>query len=123
MKHIQHSVRLSPALNRTLGMLAEQRGMTCYQLLGRAIEAGLASMIGTPSAQPSMAAFGDDIAARLFAIEALVDRGLFTASAAYVYARRAALRGEGDVDKLDASLGDAVQSAYHRQRALASEIL
>ena len=123
MKHIQHSVRLSPAVNRTLGLLAEQRGMTCYQLLGRVIEAGLASMIGTPSAQPSMGAFGDDIATRLSTLEALADRCLFTASAAYVYARRAALRGEGDADKLDASLGEAVQSAYARQRALASEIL
>jgi hypothetical protein len=123
MKHIQHSVRLSPAVNRTLGVLAEQRGLTCYQLLGRAIEAGLASMIGMPPGQPSVATLGEDIAARLFALEALADRCLFTASAAYVYARRAALRGEGDADKLDTALSEAVQSAYARQRALAGEIL
>ncbi len=123
MKHIQRSVRLSPAVNRTLGVLAEQRGLTCYQLLGRVIEAGLASMIGSPSGQPSMAAFGEDITARLFALEALADRCLFTASAAYVYARHGALPGEGDADKVDATLGEAVQSAYARQRALAGEIL
>jgi predicted transcriptional regulator len=124
MKHIQHSVRLSPALNRTLSTLAEQRGMTCYQMLKRAIEQGFAAMTATKSASSTMADVGDeiaDMAARLTLVEALADRSLFTASAAYVYARRAALRGEGDPDKADAALGEAVQSAYKRQRALARE--
>ena len=72
----------------------------------------------------SGAAVGNDnITTRLSTLEALADRCLFTASAAYVYARRAALRGEGDVEKLDAALSEAVQSAYARQRALAGETL
>jgi predicted transcriptional regulator len=124
MKHIQHSVRLSPALNRTLSALAEQRGMTCYQMLKRAIEQGFAVMTNAKSAGSSMSDVGDEIAtmsARLALVEALADRSLFTASAAYVYARRAALRGEGDAEKADAALGEAVQSAYKRQRALAAE--
>jgi predicted transcriptional regulator len=126
MKHIQHSVRLSPALNRTLSALAEQRGMTCYQTLKRAIEQGFAAMTTAKSAGSNIADVGDEIAAmsaRLALMEALADRGLFTASAAYVYARRAALRGEGDADKADAALGEAVQSAYKRQRALAAEAM
>jgi predicted transcriptional regulator len=124
MKHIQHSVRLSPALNRTLSTLAEQRGMTSYQMLKQAIEQGFAAMAATKSAGSNIADAGDEIAnmsARLALVEALTDRGLFTASAAYVYARRAALRGEGDADNADAALGEAVQSAYKRQRALARE--
>lgn len=124
MKHIQHSVRLSPALNRTLSALAEQRGMTCYQMLKRAIEQGFAAMTTAKSAGFNLAEFGDEMAgmsARLALVEALADRGLFTASAAYVYARRAALRGEADADKADAALGESVQSAYKRQRALARE--
>ena len=56
-------------------------------------------------------------------IEALTDRSLFTASAAYAYARRAALRGDGDADKADAAMGEAAQAAYKRQRALAAEAL
>jgi predicted DNA-binding protein len=126
MKHIQHSVRLSPALNRTLSALAEQRGMTCYQMLKRAIEQGFAVMTNAKSAGSSMSDVGDEMAvmsARLALVEALADRGLFTASAAYVYARRAALRGESDAEKSDAVLGEAVQSAYKRQRALAAERL
>jgi predicted DNA-binding protein len=126
MKHIQHSVRLSPALNRTLSALAEQRGMTCYQMLKRAIEQGFAVMTNAKSAGSSMSDVGDEMAvmsARLALVEALADRGLFTASAAYVYARRAALRGESDAEKSDAVLGEAVQSACKRQRALAAERL
>ena len=126
MKHIQHSVRLSPALNRTLFILAEQRGMTCYQMLKRAIEHGFAVMINAKCAQSDMADVGGEMAAlsaRLDLLEALSDRGLFTASAAYVYARRAALRGDSDAENTDASMGEAAQAAYKRQRALAAEIL
>jgi predicted transcriptional regulator len=126
MKHVQHSVRLSPALNRILAALAEQRGMTSYQMLKRAIEQGFAVMTTAKSTGSNIADVGDEIAAmsaRLALVEALADRGLFTASAAYVYARRAALRGEGDADKADAALGESVQSAYKRQRALAAEAM
>lgn len=126
MKHIQHSVRLSPALNRTLSILAEQRGMTCYQMLKRAIEQGFAVMTNTKSDPSGVADIGGELAAlsaRLDLVEALADRGLFTASAAYVYARRAALRGDSDVDNTDVAMGEAAQAAYKRQRALAAEIL
>jgi hypothetical protein len=126
MKHIQHSVRLSPALNRTLSILAEQRGMTCYQMLKRAIEQGFAVMTNTKSDPSGVANMGSELAAlsaRLDMVEALSDRGLFTASAAYVYARRAALRGDSDAENTDASMGEAAQAAYKRQRALAAEAL
>jgi predicted transcriptional regulator len=126
MKHIQHSVRLSPALNRTLSALAEQRGMTCYQMLKRAIEQGFAVMTNAKCAGSSISDVGDEMAtmsARLALVEALADRGLFTASAAYTYARRAALRGDNDPDKTDAAMGAAAQAAYKRQRALATERL
>jgi hypothetical protein len=53
----------------------------------------------------------------------VADRGLFTASAAYTYARRAALRGDNDPDKTDAAMGEAAQAEYRRQRALAAERL
>jgi hypothetical protein len=126
MKHIQHSVRLSPALNRTLSALAEQRGMTSYQMLKRAIEQGFAVMTNAKSTGSSMSDVSDEMAtvsARLALVEGLVDRGLFTASAAYTYARRAALRGDNDPDKTDAAMGEAAQAAYKRQRALAAERL
>ena len=126
MKHIQHSVRLSPALNRTLSILAEQRGMTCYQLLKRAIEQGFAVMTNASTGQPDSNDISSGLAAlsaRLDLLEAFSDRSLFTASAAYVYARRAALRGDSEAEKTDAAMGEAAQAAYKRQRALAAEIL
>ena len=126
MNHIQHSVRLSPALNRTLSILAEQRGMTCYQMLKRAIEQGFAVMTNGKSDPSGTTDVGGELAAlsaRLDLVEALSDRGLFTASAAYVYARRAALRGDSEPDNTDAAMGEAAQAAYKRQRALAAEAL
>jgi hypothetical protein len=122
MNRVLLSIRVPVAQDIMLKHIAQVRGVTRYQALIRVIEIGLTSIM-QPSAGSNGAIGSDDISARLSAIEALVDRGLFTASAAYVYARRAALRGEGDADKLDATLSDAVQSAYGRQRALASEIL
>jgi hypothetical protein len=122
MNRVKITVRIPLPHDVMLKHIAEVRGLTRYQALVRVIEIGLTSIMA-PSAGSGGAVGNDDIAARLSVIEALVDRGLFTASASYVYARRAALRGEGDADKLDATLSDAVQSAYQRQRALASEIL
>jgi hypothetical protein len=122
MNRVLLSIRVPVAQDIMLKHIAQVRGVTRYQALIRVIEIGLTSIM-QPSAVSGAALGGDDIAARLAVIEALVDRGLFTASAAYVYARRAALRGEGDADTLDATLSEAVQSAYLRQRALASEIL
>jgi len=96
MKHVQHTVRLSPALNRALASVAQQRGLSSYQALKRAIETGLGQMTNAPSASVGAALSGEEratLSARLALIEALTDRSLFTASAAYVYARRGALRG------------------------------
>jgi hypothetical protein len=122
MNRILLSIRIPVAQEIMLKHIAEVRGVTRYQALVRVIEIGLTSIMA-PSVGSGSTLGTDDIAARLSALEALVDRGLFTASAAYVYARRAALRGEGDADKLDATLGEAVQSAYQRQRVLAGETL
>lgn len=122
MNRVKITVRIPLPHDVMLKHIAEVRGLTRYQALVRVIEIGLTSIMA-PSAGSGSAQVGEDIASRLAALEALTDRCLFTASAAYVYARRAALRGEGDVDKLDATLSEAVQSAYHRQRALASEVL
>jgi hypothetical protein len=120
MNRVLLSIRVPVAQDIMLKHIAQVRGVTRYQALIRVIEIGLTTIMH-PSVPSQGAGAGDDIAARLAVIEALVDRGLFTASAAYVYARRAALRGEGVADTLDATLGEAVQSAYARQRALASE--
>ena len=125
MTRIKLTIRIPAAQEVMLKRIAEARGLTRYQALGRAIEAGLGVMANAP-ARSATAVIGDELAAiavRLGMIEALADRGLFTASAAYAYARRAALRDERDAEVTDAAISATVQSAYQRQRALAREVL
>jgi hypothetical protein len=125
MNRVRVTIRIPSAQEVMLKREAAARGLTRYQALVRAIEMGLAVMMEAP-ARSNSALTNDEIAdvsARLALVEALADRGLFTASAAYVYARRAALRGDNDPDKTDAAMGEAAQAAYKRQRALAAERL
>jgi hypothetical protein len=125
MNRIKLTVRIPAGQETMLRHIAEVRGLTRYQALVRVIEIGLTSIMH-PSGRPETGDVSDEIAtiaARLSSIEAVTDRGLFTASAAYTYARRAALRGDNDPDKTDAAMGEAAQAAYKRQRALAAEAM
>jgi hypothetical protein len=125
VNRVKLSVRVPMGQEVMIRRYAEARGLTRYQALSRVIEAGLGAVADAPDAgrgnarDDVMAAFD----ARLGVIEALLDRSLFTASAAYAYARRAALRGDGDADRTDSMVGEAAHSAYRRQRALAAEAL
>ena len=125
MNRIKLSIRVPAGQEIMLRHIAEVRGLTRYQALARVIETGLASIMNAPvAASPS----GNDetlssLDTRLSVIEALTDRSLFTASAAYAYARRAALRNDSDAEKSDTATSDAAQAAYKRQRALAAEAL
>jgi hypothetical protein len=125
MNRVKLSVRVPMGQEVMIRRYAEARGLTRYQALSRVIEAGLGAVVDAPGAGRGSA--GDDamagFEARLGVIEALLDRSLFTASAAYAYARRAALRGDGDADRTDSMIGEAAHSAYRRQRALAAEAL
>lgn len=126
MNRVKLSVRVPMGQEVMIRRYAEARGLTRYQALSRVIEAGLGAVADVPIASGGNASNMDAIAsfeARLGAIEALLDRSLFTASAAYAYARRAALRGDGDADRTDSVTGEAAQAAYRRQRALAAEAL
>lgn len=126
MNRVKLSVRVPMGQEVMIRRFAEKRGLTRYQALSRVIEAGLGAVAdgpmtggGSNAGDDAMAAFD----ARLGAIEALLDRSLFTASAAYAYARRAALRGDSDADRTDSMIGEAAHSAYRRQRALAAVAL
>jgi hypothetical protein len=125
MNRVKLSVRVPMGQEVMIRRYAEARGLTRYQALSRVIEAGLGAVAHAPMAGSVNA--GDDVMAaleaRLGVIEALLDRSLFTASAAYAYARRAALRGDGDANHTDSVTGEAAQAAYRRQRALAAEAL
>lgn len=126
MNRVKLSVRVPMGQEVMIRRYAEARGLTRYQALSRVIEAGLGAVADGPMTGGG-SSVGDDVMAafdaRLGLIEALLDRSLFTASAAYAYARRAALRGDGDADRTDSMIGEAAHSAYRRQRALAAEAL
>ena len=125
MNRVKLSVRVPAGQETMIRHIAQVRGMTRYQALLRVIETGLASIMGSPKVQAQMAS-EEALAAlesRLAIIESLTDRSLFTASAAYAYARRAALRNDSDADRTDAATSDAAQAAYKRQRVLAGEAL
>ncbi len=124
MNRVKLSIRVPQGQEVMIRRYAEARGLTRYQALSRVIEAGLGAVADAPIAGGGTA--GDDVVmaafeARLAMLEALLDRSLFTASAAYAYARGAALRGDGDADRTDSMTGEAAQAAYRRQRALAAE--
>jgi hypothetical protein len=125
MNRIKLSIRVPAGQETMIRHIAEVRGLTRYQALARVIETGLTAIMATPVAapvsnnDPGLAALDS----RLSVIEALTDRSLFAASAAYTYARRAALRNDSEAERVDAATSDAAQAAYKRQRALAAEAL
>jgi len=125
MNRIKLSIRIPAEQETLIRHIAKVRGMTRYQALLRVLETGLASITGGAQVRSQLAS-DEAIAAiesRLAIIESLTDRSLFTASAAYAYSRRAALRNDSDADRIDAATSDAAQAAYKRQRALAAEAL
>lgn len=132
MNRVKLSVRVPVGQEIMIRHIAEVRGLTRYQALARVIETGLTAIMNLQVPSGSGVAMPHDDAApatlaaletRLAVIEALVDRSLFTASAAYTYARRGALRGDSEAERTDVAMGDAAQAAYRRQRALAAEAL
>ena len=125
MNRIKLSIRVPAGQEAMIRRIAEARGLTRYQALARVIEAGLTAITAKPVApvsSPDNAALSA-VELRLSVIEALTDRSLFTASAAYAYARRAALRNDSDAEKSDSVTSEAAQASYKRQRALAAEVL
>ncbi|WP_235654629.1 MULTISPECIES: hypothetical protein [Sphingobium] len=113
-------MRLSPAQHRILAEFARQRGLSEYAMLARVVDQGLIALVqGTGSAIDTreivteLAAVGTHV----IVLEHMLDRTLFTACAAYCYARSAA-SGAGKSDEV---LTQEIHAAYDRQRRLAQE--
>ena len=117
----KRTVRLTPSQARTLTGIAGRRGLTEYAMLQRIIEAGfLVVMHGTDrDADTREIATGvGAISERLAEVERVLDRALFTACAAYAYARHSAL----GTKKPDEVIAADAKAAFERQRSLALEI-
>lgn len=114
------TVRLSPAQHRTLAGFARQRGLSEYAMLARVVDAGLAALVqGTGSAIDAREIVTElaSVSTRIVEVERMLDRALFTACAAYCYARSAA----SGARKSDEIVTDEITAAYNRQRRLAQE--
>lgn len=115
------TVRLSPSQYRVLADLAKRRGLSDYAMLARVVEAGFLAMLHGTDKKTDLAELAGEIGAiseRLAEAERVLDRTLFTACAAYAYARHAAL----GTKKSDETIAAEARAAFERQRSLALEI-
>ncbi len=112
------TVRLSPAQHRMLAGFARQRGLSEYAMLARVVDTGLAALVqGAGSAIDTREMVSElaSVGTRIVEVERMLDRTLFTACAAYCYARSAA----SGARKSDEVLTQEINAAYDRQRRLA----
>ena len=115
------TVRLSPSHYRVLADFAKRRGLSDYAMLARVVEAGFLSLLHGTDKETDLAEMAREIGTiseRLAEAERVLDRTLFTACAAYAYARHAAL----GTKKSDETIAAEARAAFERQRSLALEI-
>lgn len=116
------SLRLTRPQIAFLRRHAEAHGVSLYQASNRAMEAGLAALAGVaePGAtEEPIAGLIGELVARVERLERLADRALYSAAAAYAYARQAALAGARDARAMDEAITEVAGEAYRRQRDLA----
>ena len=114
------TVRLSPAQHRPLSGLAKSYGLSEYAMLARVTDAGLAALVhgaGNDLDTREIVAELASVSTRIVDVERMLDRALFTACAAYCYARSAAQATR----KSDEVITAEINAAYDRQRRLSQE--
>jgi hypothetical protein len=120
MRPVHHSVRLPVALDKALRTLAERQGVSVYAMLQRSVKAGIAAQTTPPprdTATREIVAELASVSTRMVDVERMLDRALFTACAAYCYARSAAM----GTRKSDEVITAEIKAAYDRQRRLSQE--
>lgn len=120
MRPIHHSVRLAVPLDKALRALAERHGVSVYAMLQRSVKAGVAALASPPgrdTAPQEIIAELASIGTRIVDVERMLDRTLFTACAAYCYARTAAMGTRSTDEAITAD----INAAYDRQRRLSQE--
>ena len=120
MKPVKHTVRLSIALDNALNALAQRHNISVYAMLQRSVKAGIAAQDNPPAretASHEMLAELASVSVALVDVERMLDRALFTACAAYCYARSAAQATR----KSDEIITAEINAAYDRQRRLSQE--
>jgi hypothetical protein len=114
------TVRLTPARHRTLVGFAKSYGLSEYAMLARVVDVGLAALVhgaGNEIDAREIATELASVSTRMVDVERMLDRALFTACAAYCYARSAATGARKSDDVITAE----INAAYDRQRRLSQE--
>ncbi|MFO1254765.1 MAG: hypothetical protein U1E37_03765 [Sphingomonadaceae bacterium] len=114
------TVRLTPARHRTLAGFAKTHGLSEYAMLARVVDAGLAALVHGAGNEIDTREIVTELASvstRIVDVERMLDRALFTACAAYCYARSAA----SGARKSDEAITAEINAAYDRQRRLSQE--
>ena len=115
------TVRLNPSQHRILAGFAAKRGLSEYAMLARIVDAGFAAILHGADKEADTREIAAEVGAiseRLAEVERVLDRTLFTACAAYAYARHSAL----GTRKPDEAIAAEARAAFERQRSLALEI-
>lgn len=115
------TVRLNPSQHRILAGFAAKRGLSEYAMLARIVDAGFAAILHGADKETDTREIAAEVGAiseRLAEVERVLDRALFTACAAYAYARHSAL----GTRKPDEVIAAEARAAFERQRSLALEI-
>ncbi|MDR2858395.1 MAG: hypothetical protein LBV50_11190 [Novosphingobium sp.] len=114
MTLIRHTIRVPVSLDKTLRALAERHGLSVYAVLQRSVKAGVATFANPPPRDTTNHELVAELAAvstRMVDVERMLDRTLFTACAAYCYARSAA----SPAQKTDDIITAEITAAYERQ--------
>ncbi|WP_231639109.1 hypothetical protein [Sphingomonas profundi] len=108
------------ALDKALRGLAERNGMSVYAMLQRSVATGVTALANpaTPDTTPQeIIAELASLSVAVVDLDRTLDRALFTACAAYCYARSAAMNAH----KTDEAITVEINAAYDRQRRLSRE--
>jgi len=111
------TVRLNPSQQRTLEGFAQRGGLSEYAMLAHIVEAGFAAIQHRTGKEVDAREIVTELASvsvALVDVERMLDRALFTACAAYCYARSAAQATR----KSDEIITAEINAAYDRQRRL-----
>ena len=114
------TVRLTPTRHRALAGFAKSYGLSEYAMLARVVDTGLAALIhgaGNDTGNCEIVTELASVSTRMIDVERMLDRALFTACAAYCYARHAALGAR----TTDEAITAEINAAYDRQRRRAQE--
>jgi hypothetical protein len=117
MTLIRHTVRLPVSLDNALRALAERQGVSVYAALQHSVNAGVGALVNPASPDTGNGEIVAELASvstRIVDVERMLDRTLFTACAAYCYARSAVTGAR----KSDEVISAEITAAYDRQRRL-----